>query len=586
VQQIPCPEDSVAVIVNPEIDGLICGVAQDAGTGASLGFYGEFYDAQCQAATSGDDVAQMLLRKYLELDDEFPRSLDGSYVVFVADGRRKKFLLFNDYCASRPVFYGIQDGRFYFSPEAKGVARMPGFDASVDEDALVAFLMNGNALAEQTFYRNVKPLPPGTVLAIKNEQLSRTISSIYSPCADAVDRGEDYYIETLSELLMKAVSKQLRNPSRVVVPLSGGVDSRLIAGCVSRLAREELHTITWGANETRAESDTVVARQVANFLHSDHHFARRESEHLQRDIGEMIYRVDGLNTDPAFHSNELSIMRRIREEFGGLYVLRGEECFGPRPEARSDPEVLVAAGIAQLGDHLRVERLLSPSKLPEFRDHSAQIIQGLLDSCPSVNFTDRRDHFYFATRIFHYHTRSAYCKRTIVDVRNPWLDREVLEFMQTVPVRYRDNKFLYKKTVQVMFPELMSIPIATRNSLENWPEVVQKDRSIQQFLKTHLIDRPNSFHNILNPNAVRILYEQAIQPGGLRSSFKQRTVQATKNFLRTRTPQLYRRLKPSLMVKVKSKEIPGEELLFRMLILKIWFDQFVDGQAQPEDFHR
>jgi asparagine synthase (glutamine-hydrolysing) len=586
VQHIPCPERSTAVIVNPEIDGLICGVAQDAGTGASLGFYGEFYDAPCQAAASGDDVARILLRKYLELDDKLPRSLDGSYVIFVADGRRRKFLLFNDYYASRPVFYGIQDGSFYFSPEAKGVARMPGFDAGVDEDALVAFLINGNPLAEQTFYKNVKPLPPGTVLRIENGQLSRTVSSVYAPCADTIDRGEEYYIDALSALLMKAVSKQLRNPDKVVVPLSGGIDSRLIAGCVNRIAGEKLHTVTWGVNENLADSDAATARQVANFLHSDHHFLRRESEHLQRDIGEMIYRIDGLNTDPAFHSNELSIMRRIRDEFDGLYVLRGEECFGPRPEAASDPEVLVAAGVARLGDHLRVECLLNASKLPEFRDHSAQIIQGLLDACPSVNFTDRRDHFYFATRIFHYHTRSAYYKRTIVDVRNPWLDREVLEFMQTVPVRYRDNKYLYKKTVRVMFPELMALPLATRNSLENWPEIVQKDRAIQQFLKMHLIDRPNSFHNILDPDAVRVLYEQAIQPGGLRSSFKQRTVQATKDFLRTRTPQLYRRLKPSLMVKIKSKEIPGEELLFRMLILKIWFDQFVEGQAQPEGFYR
>lgn len=43
------------MIVSPGIDGLICGVAQDAGTGASLGFYGEFYDAPCQVAASGDD---------------------------------------------------------------------------------------------------------------------------------------------------------------------------------------------------------------------------------------------------------------------------------------------------------------------------------------------------------------------------------------------------------------------------------------------------------------------------------------------------------------------------------------------------
>ena len=584
VQQIPCPDDSFAVIVNPGIDGLICGVAQDFELGVSLGFYGEFYDAPFQAAISGDQVAGILLQKYLELDVEFPRSLDGSYVVFVADGRRKRFFLFNDYYASRPVFYGTQNGGFYFSPEAKGVARMPGFDAGVDEDALVAFLINGNPLAEQPFYKNVKPLPPGTVLTVENGRMTRTESSRYVPCGDTNDRGDDYYVEGLSALLLKAVGKQLRNLDKAVVPLSGGIDSRLIAGCVHRLTGGKLRTISWGVDETLPNSDTVIARQVAAFLGSDHHFARRESEHLQRDMGEMLYRIDGLNDDPAFHSNELCIMRRIREEFGGLYVLRGEECFGHTPEPTCDLEALGHWGIARLEDQPRAERLLNPAKLPGFRDRSGQIIQQMLDTCPSVNFTDRRDHFYFASRLFHYHSRSAYYKRTVVDVRNPWLDQELLEFLQTVPERYRLNRYLYMKAGRALFPALMEIPVATRTSLESWPEKIQKSPDLQRFIRTNLLENRNGFHEIVDSNAVKALFERIIQPGGVRPSLKHRTLETGKSLLRTHAPQLYKRLKPSLMGKIEPTQIRGEVLLLRMLSLKVWFDQFVDGQAQPEDF--
>jgi len=586
VQQIPCPPESVAVIVDPAIDPLICGVSHDARTGISLGFYGEFHDPPFRAAASGEDVAAILLRKYLELEDKFPLSLDGSYVVFVADGRRRKYLLFNDFYGSRPAFYGIQGGRFYFSPEAKGVARMPGFDTSVDEDAFVAFLVGSSLVGERTFFKNVKPLLPDTLLTIENGQLTRTESRRYAPCADTVDRGEDYYKEALSALLLSSVEKQLRNLDKVYLPLSGGIDSRAIAGCMHRITGESLHTIAWGINEDVPGSDTVVARQAANLLHTNHHFARRESEHLQRDIGEMIYRTDGLITDSASHSNELSIMRRIREEFGGRYVLRGEECFGHATEPRCDAEALGYWGIAPLSDHLRAQSLLNPAKLPRLLEHSERIVQELCDSCSSVNFTDRRDYFYFAVRQFHYHSRSAYCKRTVVDVRNPWMDQELLGFLQKLPVPYRIDRSLYRKTVASMFPELMGIPAATRNSLENWPEIIQRDRSLQRFLKTHLIDNPNSLHGILNPDAVRTLYEQAIQPGGTRSSLKHRTMKATKDFIRTRAPQLYRSLKPALMTRIKTKEIQGEELLFRLLILKLWFDQFVDGQAMPEDFRK
>jgi asparagine synthetase B (glutamine-hydrolysing) len=585
LQPIPCPEESLAVIVNPDIDGMICGAAQDADLGLSLGFYGEFYDPEFHVASEGNDVAEILLRRYVELDEGFPHSLDGSYIIFIADKQRKRYRLFNDHYASRPVFYGTQGGRFYFSPEAKGVARMPGFDAGIDEDALVAFLINGNPLGERTFYKNVKPLPPGTVLTIEGGKVIRTESSRYAPCGETVDRGEDYYVEGLSALLLKAVGKQLRNPDKAFVPLSGGIDSRLIAGCVNRIVGERLHTVSWGVNESLAGSDTVIARQVADFLRSVHHFARRESEHFQRDLGEMLFRIDGLNDDPAFHSNELCIMRRIREEFGGLYVLRGEECFGHTPEPTCDLEALGHWGIARLQDHPRAERLLNPSKLPEFRDRSGQTLQAIIDTCPSLNFIDRRDYFYFACRLFHYHSRSAYCKRTVVDVRNPWLDKELLEFLQTVPVRYRINRYLYKKAGSALFPDLMAIPIATRSSLENWTEKFQNSPVLQQFLKTHLFEQRNSFHEMLNPDAVRALYDQAIRPGGSHPSVKQRTLQAGKNLLRTQAPQLYRRLKPSLMGRMESTEIAGEVLLMRMLLLKIWFDQFVDGNAQPEAFH-
>jgi hypothetical protein len=40
------------------------------------------------------------------------------------------------------------------------------------------------------------------------------------------------------------------------------------------------------------------------------------------------------------------------------------------------------------------------------------------------------------------------------------------------------------------------------------------------------------------------------------------------------------------MGKIETTQIQGEVLLLRMLLLKVWFDQFVDGHAEPEDFRR
>ncbi len=45
-----------------------------------------------------------------------------------------------------------------------------------------------------------------------------------------------------------------------------------------------------------------------------------------------------------------------------------------------------------------------------------------------------------------------------VALRSPLLDNDILDFMMNVPVRYRLNKRLYRKTIMAMYPQLFSIP--------------------------------------------------------------------------------------------------------------------------------
>jgi asparagine synthetase B (glutamine-hydrolysing) len=577
VKNIPAPPNAAAVAIEQGADERLSGAAVREGQ-ASAGFYGEFYGAPFDSAERGDDVAKLLLDLYLQHGENLPRVLDGSFVAFVADFRTGTALLFNDHYASRPLFYGRFQDRLYFSPELKGVAGMPGAEPAVDPHAFANFLLCGHLLGEQTFYRDIRPLLPGSLLKIAGDVVVRTTHTLYAPCGDTGDRGDDYYVEALSALLLKAAAKQTRGIDRAFVPLSGGVDSRAILGCLSRVSKEKLHSVSWGVEEGGPESDAGTGRKVAALLQTDHHFIRRETERFTADIGEMVYRIDGLNDDAAYHHNEMSAIRRVRDEFGGRYVLRGEECFGPRPEARSDLEVLSASGARRLADYPGVQRLLNPALRRDAVGRSAETIERLLRECPSRDFTDRRDQFYFAIRIFHYHTRSAYYKRSIADVRNPWLDKEVLAFMQAVPVRYRFDKHLYKKTVRTMFPELFTIPIARRHSLENWAEVIRTNAAVQEFLRLHLLEERNAYHDLIDREEVARLLAAACA-GATQPSLQSRAIRFGKETMRKRAPRLYARLKPALIGKAPAAEVPASDLLFRMLISKLWFDRFRSAKS-------
>ncbi len=583
VLHLACSETSSAAVVDPGIDDCLCGVASDPNSGVDVGFYGEFYDQEFRSAVDGRAIAEILIREYLEHRDKLPARLDGSYVVFVNDSRAETSIVFNDYCASRPLFYGIHNGMLYFSPEAKGIAGIPGFDASVDIDAQVAMLVCSNLIGDHTFYRNVKPLFPGNVLTVRAGKVHRSQSRQFLPDGEITDRGEKYYLDALCDRLLHSTAKLLKDPDRIVIPLSGGIDSRMVAGCVHKLTGGNLHTVSWGANEELPGSDAVTARIVASYLKSDHSFIRRKSEHLRRDMPEMLYRVDGLITDPIAHSNELNIMRQIRDDLQGRYILRGEECFGHASAPSCDAEALAQWGIYRLMDTPSLEEVLDEATLAELRKGNQNIYQHLVDSCPSKSMTDRRDYYYFTIRNFHYHTRSAYCKRTVVDVRNPWMDRDVLEFLNTLPARYRTDRYLYRKATKHMFPGLFEIPIATRNSLENWPQMLRESPDLQGFIRSNLIGSRNTLHQILDSRKVEDLFERSIRPRPVSASPTRQLVWSGKEYLRRHMPGLYRKLKPGLMMKIKMREMAGSEILMRLVCLKTWYDQFIDGRsANPE----
>jgi len=156
VRELPAPRGGAAVAIEQGADERLSGAACRAGV-AGAGFYGEFYGGRFGAAERGDEIAAILLDLYLEHGERLPQLLDGSFVALITDYRNGSTLLFNDHYASRPLFYAELDGRFYFSPELKGIAGMPGTRLSTDANAFAAFLLCGHLLGEQTFYREIRP---------------------------------------------------------------------------------------------------------------------------------------------------------------------------------------------------------------------------------------------------------------------------------------------------------------------------------------------------------------------------------------------------------------------------------------------
>lgn len=92
--------------------------------------------------------------------------------------------------------------------------------------------------------------------------------------------------ECLYELLQLEVEQICRGYQKLVLLLSGGLDSRIIAGVVRHLLDQgrikgQVSAVTWGMSNSR---DVVLGREVAGALKFDWQYAELGLEHLEENI--------------------------------------------------------------------------------------------------------------------------------------------------------------------------------------------------------------------------------------------------------------------------------------------------------------
>jgi len=573
LEQIKTVKSGKVVLIDPGVNDRLTGWAFDPASGTTAAFYGEFYNEGLPSAENGSETARRLIKLYREHGERFVERLNGSFVLFLDDGPGSFVMLANDHYASRPVFFSIQGGKLLFAPELKGVSCMPDADRTLNPLAFISFLINGHLLNDQTFFSRIHPMMPGSIITIRAGRL--TMVQLYQNIrrSDSKDLGEAYYIDALSSLILRTVGKRLHSTQSLVIPLSGGYDSRGLVACVRQLTGEKVRTVTWGTDETTPGADGAVGRKISEYLGTDHHFLQRDSSRFVDDLDEMIYRTDGLNDDPGFHHNELSIIRKIRFELNAQYLMRGDHCFGFGGEVKSDPEALATIGVVGLEACPTLAGLLNPSLVEGFRSQMKGELRRMRDECKAEDPNDRKDYFYFTQRFLHYLNRSSYYKLTVLELQNPLMDRDILDFYKSVPWKYRLRKYIYKRTLKTMFPELFSLPFATAHSLESWGVLLRRSEDLQQYFRRHLLEERNGLHEFLDIDALGAYFYGSLK-GSDQPGVKARALDRAKKAFQV-SPPLYRLLKSVMFRFVQTKNLSSDQILFRLLIVKRWFDRFM-----------
>ncbi|MCE8050808.1 hypothetical protein HOP61_05840 [Halomonas daqingensis] len=172
-----------------------------------------------------------------------------------------------DRVRSIPLFYGVDAGNVFLSDDADWVRQQVG-EERIDADARADFELAGYVTGGDTLYRRVKQLRAGEALIVNDSDLGLTLSLeryFRFQYYGMSDRDDNRRLIRLEEVVEEACEQMVRMAAgrTIVVPLSGGYDSRLIATLLARCEYPKVLTYAYGHRDNR---EAKVSREVARSL--------------------------------------------------------------------------------------------------------------------------------------------------------------------------------------------------------------------------------------------------------------------------------------------------------------------------------
>lgn len=214
----------------------------------------------------GDNLLQLI--SSCETENQFIdnlKQLNGFYALIKHTDQQLFAAV--DRVRSIPLFYGQKGTDFFLSDCAEWI-RQQVENIEMDPLAREEFLLTGYVTGADTLFPDVKQLQVGEALIVSNNntQLTVSLNRYYRFIhQDTLEASEEELLSKLDEVLLNVFQRliKLADGRTLVVPLSGGYDSRLIVLMLKRLGYENVITFTYGRPGNK---ESEISKQIAKTL--------------------------------------------------------------------------------------------------------------------------------------------------------------------------------------------------------------------------------------------------------------------------------------------------------------------------------
>lgn len=270
---------------------------------------------------------ETLLYGYIQFGPDILNKLNGIFALAILEIETGELFIARDQFGVKPLYYTHLDTGFCFSSELKTFLSVPGLDRSISLEGLINYIHFLWSPGKETPLKKVRKLEAGHYIKMNiNAPEHMDVVKYYEIPFNGKysNKSEPELIAELEEKLVNAVKRQLLSDVPVGYFLSGGLDSSLIVAIAKKLSpgkRLKCFTIDTSIGKGREgfTEDLPYAQLVANALDVDLEVIKADIDIL-RDFDNMIWHLDEPQADAA-PLNVWNICKSAREQ--GYVVLLG-----------------------------------------------------------------------------------------------------------------------------------------------------------------------------------------------------------------------------------------------------------------------
>ena len=471
---------------------------------------------------------EVLLHAYGEYGENCLEKLNGIYAFAVWERKRKRLFLARDRIGVKPLFYAELPAGLVFGSEIKtvfasGLVR-PSLDA---QGAAQLILLGPGRLPGSGVFHGIQELEPGCCALWEGGKL--TVRRYWK----LMDREHRLDFETTSEevgfLVRDAIRRQMVSDVPIGTFLSGGLDSSIITAiCSGDMEAKGQRLMTFSVDyqdndqffvpgKFQPNSDGIYIRLMEESFRTDHDRTVLTPEELISGLEDATLARDL----PGMADVDISLLlfcgrirRRVKVALSGECA---DEIFGGYPWYR-DPEIRSAEGFPWAQNTKQRASLLGGSLsrmdaenfvMDAYRDtcRSADILPGTpaeearMKEMVNLNFRwfmqtllDRKD------RMSMYHS---------LEVRVPFCDHRIAQYMYAVPWRYKDWQGREKGLLRHAVRGLLPADVLHRRK-SPYPKTFHPDysRLVEWALHRRLEVGDSPLGEILNLTALKHLLEE------------------------------------------------------------------------------